>query len=683
METANPHYPHLFTPLQVGSLTLPNRLMMGSIHTELEHRPDGMERLAAFYAERAAGGAALIATGGFSPNKAGNLTTARVEMSTVEDAHNHKVIPRAVHEAGGQIVLQVLHSGRYGYHPDIVAPSAVRSPINRDEPRALSAGEIEQTIKDYARAAELAREAGYDGVEVMGSEGYLITEFLSPRTNLRDDEWGGDFDNRMRFAVEVLRRVRARAGDDFLIVFRISALDLVDGGMTGAETQALAQAVEAAGADMLTTGVGWHEARIPTIAQAAPHAAFVWATENIKAAVSIPVAASNRINTPEVAEAIVAEGRADIAMMARPFLADEAFANKARAGDRKAINICIACNQACLDHYFEGRVCSCLVNPRAGFETKFPIIQTKAAKRIAVVGGGPGGLSCAVAAAERGHAVTLFEAADRLGGQFNLAQIVPGKEDFAESVAYFAHQLDHHGVTVRLNTRATVDMLGANDFDAVVLASGVTPRAPDIPGLDHASVARYDDVLAGRRPVGENVAIIGAGGIGFDVAIYLLEGGDPSYSEPAAFARSWGIDMTLSNPGGLLAEGKPHPTPTRRITMLKRSAGRFGATLGKTTGWVHKSVIDANGVACLAGVIYERIDDDGLHVLVDDEPRCIAADTIILCAGQEPQRDLEAPLTKAGQTVHLIGGARDASELDAKRAILEGLETALAFDDAG
>ena len=683
METVNPYYPQLFTPLKVGSLTLPNRLMMGSIHTGLEHRPDGMGRLAAFYAERAAGGVALIATGGFSPNKAGNLTTARVEMSTEEDARNHEVIPRAVHEAGGRIVLQVLHSGRYGYHPDIVAPSAVRSPINRDEPHALSVGEIEQTIEDYACSAELAKSAGYDGVEIMGSEGYLITEFLSLRTNHRDDEWGGDFDNRMRFVVEVLRRVRARMGGNFLIVFRISALDLVEGGLTGAETRRLAQSAEAAGADMLTTGVGWHEARIPTIAQAAPPAGFVWATENIKGAVSIPVAASNRINSPEIAEAIVAEGRADIVMMARPFLADEKFANKARAGDRKAINICIACNQACLDHYFEGRVCSCLVNPRAGFETKLPVVKTQVAKRVAVVGGGPGGLSCAVAAAERGHSVVLFEASDCLGGQFNLAQVVPGKAVFADSIAYFADQLDRHGVAVRLNTRVTADSLRREDFDNVVLATGVTPRAPDIPGLDHPSVARYDDVLAGRRDVGANVVIIGAGGIGFDVAMYLLEGGDRSYVEPTAFAKAWGIDMTLSNAGGLQSKGRPRPVPARNITMLKRSAGRFGSTLGKTTGWVHKSVVDVNGVECLAGVVYERIDENGIHILVDEGRRCIPADTIILCAGQDPRRDLEGPMTGLGHTVHLIGGACEASELDAKRAILEGLETAIGFNEAG
>jgi 2,4-dienoyl-CoA reductase (NADPH2) len=682
METTAQSYPHLFTPIKVGPLSLPNRLMMGSIHTELEHRPDGMERLAAFYAARAAGGAGLIVTGGFSPNRAGNLTAARVEMSTSEDAGNHKVITRAVHESGGRIVLQVLHSGRYGYHPHIVAPSALRSPINRDEPHPLSVEEIEATFEDYARAAELARVAGYDGVEIMGSEGYLITEFLSLRTNHREDEWGGAFENRLRFPVEIMRRVRARVGADFGIIFRISALDLVDGGLTGAETQCLAQAVEAAGANMLTTGIGWHEARIPTIAQAAPQGGFVWATENIKSAVAIPVAASNRINTPEFAESVIAKGQADIVMMARPFLADENFVAKARSGDRKAINICIACNQACLDHYFEGRVCSCLVNPRAGFETKFSEAKTKYPKRIAVVGGGPGGMSCAAEAAERGHNVTLYEAADQLGGQFNLAKTVPGKADFAESVDYFTDRLERLGVTVTLKTRATVELLRTGAFDAVVLATGVTPRIPDISGIENAKVARYDDVLSQRCDVGDRVVILGAGGIGFDLAVYLLEKDDPSYVEPEAFAMAWGIDTNLSRGGGLLEAGRLTPKPARKITMLKRSAGRFGATLGKTTGWVHKSVIDANGVNCIGGVVYERIDDEGVHIVEGENRRVIPADTIILCAGQEPLDDLAAPLETAGMRVNRIGGAREASELDAKRAILEGLELAIELGES-
>lgn len=656
--------------------------MMGSIHTELEHRPDGMERLAAFYAVRAAGGVGLIATGGFSPNRAGNLTTARVEMSTSQDAENHKVITRAVHDSGGRIILQILHSGRYGYHPHIVAPSAVRSPINREEPHPLSVEEIESTFEDYARAAELARVAGYDGVEIMGSEGYLITEFLSLRTNHREDEWGGAFENRLRFPVEVLRRVRARVGADFGIVFRISALDLVGDGLTGVETQRLAQAVEAAGADMLTTGIGWHEARIPTIAQAAPQGGFVWATENIKSAVAIPVAASNRINTPEFAESVVAKGRADIVMMARPFLADENFVAKAQAGDRKAINICIACNQACLDHYFEGRICSCLVNPRAGFETKYSTAKAKNPKRIAVVGGGPGGLSCAAEAAALGHTVTLYEAADQLGGQFNLAKTIPGKADFAESVAYFTDRLERLGVTVNLNTRGTGEMLRAAAFDAVVLATGVTPRIPQIPGIENAKVVRYDEVLSGRCEVGERVVILGAGGIGFDLAVYLLEKNDPSYVEPEAFAKAWGVDTKLNRAGGLLEAGRPVPKPAREITMLKRGAGRFGATLGKTTGWVHKSVIDANGVNCIGGVVYERIDDDGVHIVVGEDRQVIPADTIILCAGQVSLNDLAEPLETAGMQVRRIGGAREASELDAKRAILEGLELAIEFGDS-
>lgn len=671
-------YPHLFTPIQVGHVTLPNRFMMGSMHTELEHRPEGLERLAAFYAERAKGGVALMATGGFSPNDAGNLTDQRGQMSTEADVKAHEIIPRAVHDYGGRIVLQILHSGRYGYHPNIVAPSAIRSPINRDEPRELSETEIEQTIVDFVNCAALAQQAGYDGAEIMGSEGYLITEFLSTRTNKRSDQWGGSFENRQRFALEIVRRVRERVGPNFLILFRISALDLVDGGMTGAESAALARAIEAAGADMFTTGIGWHEARIPTIAQAVPPAGFVWAESNIKNAVTIPVAASNRINTPELGERIVAEGKADIVMMARPFLADENFVAKAQAGDRKGINVCIACNQACLDHYFERRACSCLVNPRACHETVLEITPAKQKRRVAVVGGGPGGLSCAAAAAECGHDVTLYEAEGQLGGQFNLAKAIPGKEVFSETISYFANRLDRLGATVKLNEPATTDVLSNANFDAVVIAAGVTPRTPQIPGINHKSVASYVDILTGQCDVGERVVIMGAGGIGFDVAVYLLERKHRSHLDPKNFADQWGIDLSLAAEGGLRPHGNVVSSPPHKITMLKRSAGRFGATLGKTTGWVHKSIMDINKVDCIGGVTYEKIDDAGVHILdTDGERHCIPADTIILCTGQERNNSLEAELASSGLVAHTIGGAREAVELDAKRAIQEGIETAL------
>ncbi|MEW5862051.1 MAG: FAD-dependent oxidoreductase [Pseudomonadota bacterium] len=660
-------YPNLFRPLELaGGVRLPNRILMGSMHTGLEAREGGLERLAAFYAERARGGVALIVTGGFSPNDAGNLGPHRAQMSTPEDAARHRVIPRAVHEAGGRIVLQLLHSGRYGYHERIVAPSAVKSPINPRAPRELAPEEIEATIADFVRAARLAEEAGYDGVEIMGSEGYLVTQFLAPRTNHRRDEWGGPLANRMRFACEIVRRTRAATGARFIVVFRISALDLVEGGLTGEETVAVARAIEQAGASLLNTGIGWHEARIPTIAQAVPRGAFAWAARRIKQAVTIPVVASNRINAPEVAEEILARGDADMVSAARAMLADAEFAAKARAGDRAAINICIACNQACLDHYFAGEPASCVVNPRAGRETQLVYVRARQRKRVAVVGGGPAGLSCAAVAAERGHEVTLFEQAPELGGQFNLARRVPGKQEFAESVAYYAERLRRAGVRVLLGRAATDADLA--EFDEVVLATGVHPRRPDIPGIGHPKVAGYAEVLAGRVPVGENVAIIGAGGIGFDVALYLLEAGSRAPLEPHAFARHWGIDETLANAGGLDPAGAPAARPPHRITLLKRSPTPFGATLGRTTGWVHRAELARNGVKMLKGVAYRRIDDEGVHIAVDGRQSCVPADTVIVCAGQEPRRELKGH--------HLIGGAREARELDAKRAMLEGAELA-------
>jgi len=632
------------------------------MHTGLEARPDGMERLAAFYAERARGGAALIVTGGFSPNDAGNLGPHRAQVSTHSDVNRHRVIPQAVHEAGGRIVLQLLHSGRYGFHERIVAPSALKSPINPHVPREMSAGEIEGTIDDFARAAALAREAGYDGVEIMASEGYLITQFLAARTNHRTDAWGGSLANRTRFASEIVRRTRASAGKDFIIVYRISALDLVEGGLSGEDIVEVACAVEAAGATLLNSGIGWHEARIPTIAQAVPRGAFSWATRRLKQAVRIPVVASNRINAPEIAETILARGDADMVSAARPFLADAEFAAKSVAGDRAGINICISCNQACLDHYFIGQPASCVVNPRAGRETKLIFLRTAKQKKIAVVGGGPAGLSAAAVAAERGHAVTLFERSAELGGQFNLAKKIPGKQEFGESIAYYAERLRRAGAEVRLNQAPTEAELKA--FDEVIVATGIDPRRPAIAGADHAKVVSYVDVLSGRAHVGKEVVIIGMGGIGFDVALYLLERDNRSPLDPQAFASHWGISAD-----GSLKNASP-AEPKNRITMLKRSITPFGHTLGRTTGWVHRAELARNGVKMLKGVAYRKIDDAGVHISVDGKDLVISADTVILCAGQEPRRAV------AGR---LIGGAREAGELDAKRAMLEGAELAAAL----
>ena len=653
-------YPNLFRPLDLGFATLPNRILMGSMHTGLEARPDGMARLAAFYAERARGGAALIVTGGFSPNDVGNLGPHRAQFSSLDDVENHKIIPRAVHEAGGRIALQLLHSGRYGFHERIVAPSALKSPINPHTPREMTAAEIEQTIADFAAATRLAREAGYDGVELMGSEGYLITQFLALRTNQRRDEWGGPLENRMRFATETVRRAREAAGRDFIIVYRISALDLVEGGLELHEITELAKSVEISGATILNTGIGWHEARIPTIAQAVPRGGFAWATRRMKQAVGIPVVASNRINAPELAEEILARGDADMVSLARAMLADAEFANKARAGDRAGINICIACNQACLDHYFIGQPASCVVNPRAGRETKLIFSTAKKKKSIAVIGGGPAGLSCAAVAAERGHEVTLFEKSGRLGGQFNLAKVIPGKQEFAESIAYYAERLRRASARVVLDKSPSPQEL--ESFDEVVVATGIDPRRPQIPGVEHPKVVSYVDVLTGRVRPGPEVAIIGMGGIGFDTALYLLEGKSRAPLDADAFREHWGISTE-----GRIIETQQR-TPAYRITMLKRSHTPFGHTLGRTTGWVHRAELARNRVRMLKGVEYGKIDDQGIHLKIDGKELLVAADTIILCAGQVPRNELKG--------THVIGGAKEATELDAKRAMLEGAEVA-------
>ena len=667
-------YPHLFQPLDLGRVRLPNRILMGSMHTGLEARPDGIERLAAFYAERARGGAALIVTGGFSPNDEGELGPHRAQFSTPADRDRHRPIPQAVRAEGGCIVLQLLHSGRYGYHQRIVAPSALKAPINPASPREMSAADITRTIADFARAAQLAQEAGYDGVEIMGSEGYLITQFLALRTNQRSDDWGGSLENRSRFACEIVRAVRAATTQDFILVYRISALDLVEGGLSGEETVTVARAIEAAGATLLNTGIGWHEARIPTIAQAVPRAGFAWAARRIKEAVTIPVVASNRINEPGAADQIIARGDADMVSLARALLADAEFANKAKAGDPAAINICIACNQACLDHYFAGQPASCVVNPRAGRETKLAYTPVARRKRIAVVGGGPAGLSCAAVAAERGHDVVLFEKSARVGGQFNLAARIPGKQEFAASVAYYAERLRRAGARIVLGHAPRDAELAP--FDEIVVATGVEPRKPPIAGVESAHVIGYAEAISGRARVGEAVAILGAGGIGYDVALYLLERASRSALEPQEFSRHWGVSTDHGSVGGLDARGRESAAPAHRITMLKRSHTPFGHTLGRSTGWVHRAELARNGVKMLKGVEYRRIDAAGVHIALEGADLVVPADTIIVCAGQEPQRELVAALEALGRTPHVIGGAREAGELDAKRAMLEGAELA-------
>jgi len=664
------HYPHLNAELDLGFITLRNRVLMGSMHVGLEEAPNGFERMAAFYAERARGEVGLIVTGGIAPNERGRPMKGGAMMVNEHEADQHRIVTQAVHAEGGKIAMQILHFGRYAYQPGLVAPSALQAPINPFVPHALTGDEVEQTIEDFVRCAALARHAGYDGVEIMGSEGYLINEFIAARTNHRDDEWGGSYAGRMRFAVEIVRRTRQRVGRDFIIIYRLSMLDLVEGGSTLEEVIALAQAIEAAGATLLNTGIGWHEARIPTIATKVPRAAYAWVTQRVMGQVGIPLITSNRINTPEVAERLLAEGYADMVSMARPLLADGDFVRKARQGRADEINTCIACNQACLDHTFGGKITSCLVNPRACHETELVIAPAPAAKRIAVVGAGPAGLSFAVTAAQRGHAVTLFDAASEIGGQFNIAKKVPGKEEFHETLRYFRRQLELGGVDLRLGHRVEAAQLIEGGYDEIVLATGIRPRVPAIDGVDHPKVLGYLDVLQGDRPVGERVAIIGAGGIGFDVAEYLTHAGDSGAVAPRKFYAEWGIDTDYAQAGGL-AQPQAEPSP-RRVHLLQRKSTKVGDQLGKTTGWIHRTSLKARSVAMGSGVAYERIDDAGLHITVDGQPQLLEVDNVVLCAGQEPQRELHAALSAAGCSVHLIGGADVAAELDAKRAILQG-----------
>ncbi|QHP92965.1 NADPH-dependent 2,4-dienoyl-CoA reductase [Burkholderia glumae] len=670
-------FPHLLAPLDLGFTTLRNRVLMGSMHTGLEDSRKTLPRLADYFAERARGGVGLIVTGGFAPNLAGWTKPFGGTLASHAAARRHRAIADAVHAEGGKIALQILHTGRYGYHPLAVAPSRIKSPISPFTPRALSAAGVERQIRAFVRCAVLAREAGYDGVEIMGSEGYLINQFLSLRTNRRDDAWGGSYQNRMRFPVEIVARTREAVGRDFIIIYRLSMLDLIPDGSDWDETVRLAKAVERAGATLINTGIGWHEARVPTIATSVPRGAFAWVTRKMKGEVGIALVTTNRINRPELAEQILADGAADMVSMARPLLADPEFVSKAASGRADEINVCIGCNQACLDHAFKNRIASCLVNPRACHETLLNFAPAARAKRIAVVGAGPAGLSCATQLARRGHSVELFDAAGEIGGQFNLAKRIPGKEEFHETLRYFARQIELTGVTLRLARRVDADQLIAGGYDEVVLATGVVPRDPRIAGGDGPNVLGYADVLSGRRPVGARVAVVGAGGIGFDVAEYLVHAGTSPSLDAAAWRAEWGVTDPALARGGI-APARVTP-PARQVTLLQRKPAPLGKGLGKTTGWIHRATLKMKAVEMIGGVNYERIDARGLHVTFGEKrerPTLIEADTIVLCAGQEPRRDLEAPLRAAGLAVHLIGGAELAAELDAKRAIDQGARLA-------
>jgi 2,4-dienoyl-CoA reductase (NADPH2) len=671
--TAHPHYPHLLAPLDLGFVTLPNRVLMGSMHTGLEDHARDYDKLAAYFAERARGGIGLMVTGGLSPNIAGWLKPFGGRLSLPWHVARHRKVTSAVHADGGRICLQILHAGRYGYQPLSVAPSKIKSPITPFTPRALSTGGVERTIGDFVACAKLAQDAGYDGIEIMGSEGYLINQFVAERTNRRTDAWGGSVEKRQRFPIEIVRRTRAAVGANFIIIYRLSMLDLVDNAQSWDEIVQLAMAVETAGATIINTGIGWHEARIPTIVTSVPRGAFAWVTRKLKGEVRLPLITTNRINMPDAAERILAGGDADMVSMARPLLADSDWVKKAQAGRSERINTCIACNQACLDHVFENQHATCMLNPRACNENELVVTKAPARRKIAVVGAGPAGLACATTLAERGHAVTLFDMAAEIGGQFNMAKRIPGKEEFHESLRYFRHRIADTGVTLCLNTRATTQSL--HGFDSIVLATGVTPRALKIPGADHAKTLSYLDVVLYGKPVGPRVAIVGAGGVGFDVAEFLTQDAPSPTTDIARWSREWGVDQNYAHRGGLT---NPVPeAPAREVWLLQRTPGTPGKRLNKTTGWVHRAALKMKSVKMLGGVNYERIDDAGLHVTIDGMSQVINVDNVVICAGQEPRRELYDGLKAADVDVHLIGGADVAAELDAKRAIAQGTRLAI------
>ncbi len=672
-------YPYLFKGLDLGFITIKNRILMGSMHTGLEDERGGFRKLAAFYRERVRGGVGLIVTGGIAPNFRGRIAPFGCQLSFPWQVGKHRIVTDSVHMEGGRICLQILHTGRYAYHPFSVAPSPIKAVINPFKPKEMSRRQIHKTIGDFATTALLARRAGYDGVEIMGSEGYLINQFICRRVNRRSDEWGGEYANRIRFPLEIVSAVREKVGEDFIIIFRLSMLDLVEQGSTWDEVVLLAQKLEENGVTMINTGIGWHESRIPTIATSVPRAAFSWVTARMKEEVSLPLITTNRINTPEVAEEILEQGWADMVSMARPLLADPYFAVKAQDGRQDEINTCIGCNQACLDHVFRNKRASCLVNPQACYETELSFPPTASPKKIAVVGGGPAGLAFACYSAQRGHTVTLFDARTELGGQFSFAKDIPGKEEFRETLRYFKRRLEVLGIDVRTGSYQSSADLRNGGYDAIVLATGVVPRIPEIEGINHAKVAAYPDILSGKIVAGERVAVLGAGGIGYDVCEFLCEA-PPSHSlDLNLWLEEWGIDTTVSHPGGV--EGvKPHkPKPARKIYLLQRKAGKFGKTLQPTTGWIHRIALKKRKVEMIGGVTYEKIDDSGLHIYKEGRPHVLEVDTIVLCTGQLSRRDLWEELKAVGLPVHLIGGALEAGELDAKRAIRQAADLASAI----